>query len=220
MNLRCGSYMIAVTPLHLEGAPTATFAVSKNSSVGSASIVRVSAVPGHSTYTEHLEMTWPSNSMILLRKTGPGYDGQYLVDMNLKFLSVPEALIPTDAASRAYVDHQIQTALQLEFDGVTVSLRDDALTPVAALRFGSYLVAVSSLVYGGPSATFAISKIANSSAPSIFRMTSCAGLDTGEQLEVVWPDNSKILLRKSGPSHDGDYLFDMNLKISQALPRP
>lgn len=213
MNLRCGSYMIAVTPLHMDGAPTATFAVSKNTAFGAASVMKTSSCVGVSSYAEQLEMTWPENSMILLRKTGPGYDGDYLVDMNLKnFSSVPEALIPTDAATRAYVDRQIEERIQAKFGGVVVNLRDSENAKVVNLRPGSYVVAVTSLVEGGPTATFAVSKNSPFGDASIMRTSNCPGLDSLEWLELSWPENKMILLRKSGPFHDGDYMVDFNLK--------
>ncbi len=213
MNLRIGSYVIAVTPLNMDGAPTACFAVSKNSTYGTASITRTSADSGRSSYAEQLELLWPSNSMLLLKKTGPGYDGEYLVDMNLKnFSSVPEVLIPSDTATRAYVDSQIAAQMQAKWSGQVVSLRDNAFTNVVNLRPGSYLIAVTNLVNGGPTANFAISKNSPSAEASITRTSSLTGVDTGEILELIWPENRMLAVRKNGPFHDGDYLVDFNLK--------
>ncbi len=219
MNLRCGSYMIAITPLQMDGAPTACFTVSKNSASASASIIRTSGCVGLSPYAEQLDLTWPENSMLLLAKTGPGYDGQYLVDMNLKnFSSIPEALIPSDAATCAYVDSQIERRMEAKFSGNIVRLVDTLSQNVENLRPGSYVIAVTSLVYGGPSATFAISKNSPFVDASIMRTSSCPGLETGEILELIWPENKMLALRKTGPFYDGDYLVDYNLKNISPTP--
>lgn len=221
-HLRCGSYVITVTPLRMDGAPTACFTVSKNSVYAAASVIRTSSCVGLSAYAEQLELLWPENSMPLLRKTGPGYDGEYLVDMNLKnFSSVPEALIPSDAATCAYVDSQIEKKMEAKFSGKKVRLTDTLASNVENLRPGSYIIAVSSLIHGGPAATFAVSKNSPFVDASIMRTSNCPGLETGEFLELTWPENKMLMLAKNGSFYDGEYLVDYNLKnISSSPPVP
>lgn len=80
-NVLPGSYIIAVRPL-VNGGPTACFALSKSSSDLEACITRLTTCKGSNN--EHLELSWKSNSDLSLRKTGLGYDGEYLVDFNSK----------------------------------------------------------------------------------------------------------------------------------------
>ncbi len=222
INLKCGSYMIAVSPVNLEGAPTACFNVSKNSVSEPASITRASADSGRSMYAEQLELLWPANSFLLLRKTSVNYDGQYLIDMSLKNLStVPEILVPSDAATKAYVDTQIEARMQAKFSGKIVALNETAFSDVVNLQPGSYTINVSNLVPGGPTASFQISKNSPSAEASITRTSNVNGEDTGEQLDLIWPSNRMLALRKSGSFHDGAYLIDFNLKnISLSATEP
>lgn len=216
MNLRPGSYVVAVTPMGIDGAPTATFSVSKNSVAREAFVIEITGCAG--LYTpEQLEMTWPENSMLRLRKTGPGYDGMYLVDMNLKNFSstATPATIPSDAVTVDYVEREIERKMQAKFGGQIVSLKNTDTTPVVNLRPGSYVISITPLIPNAPTATFAISKNSPYVQPSIIRTSSCMGIDSGEHLELLWPENSMILLRKTGPFYDGDYIVDFNLKNIQ-----
>ena len=212
-NFRAGSYVITITPLGIDGAPTATFSVSKNSIRVDGSIMRITGCQG--LYTpENLEMQWPENSMLKLRKTGQGYNGAYLVDMNLKnFSTAPTpATIPTDAVTMEYVEQQIEKKMQVKFGGQIVTLENDTTTNIVHLRPGSYIISVTSLVPNGPTASFALSKNSAYGEGSIVRTSSCSGIDSGEVLEILWPQNSMLLLRKTGPFYDGDYIVDFNLK--------
>ena len=213
INLRPGSYVIAVTPLNMDGAPTATFSVSKNSNTVKAHIMKTTGCSG--LYTpEQLELTWPENCMPLLKKTGHGYNGNYLVDMNLKnFSSTPTVPnIPSDVVTVNYVEEQIEKRIQAKFGGITVELKDSNFTTVTNLRPGSYHIAITSTVENAPTATFAVSKNSPYSEPSIMVTSSCKGLESGEGLELTWPENSMLQLRKTGPFYDGFYIVDFNLK--------
>lgn len=74
-----GSFMITISNQVLNG-PSAIFNISKSESFKHPHIVRISASPGHSTNT-FLEISWPPNSNILLRKTNHHFDGSYLIKM-------------------------------------------------------------------------------------------------------------------------------------------
>jgi hypothetical protein len=72
-----GSYIITISNLVLNG-PSGIFHVTKSESSQKAHIVRTVASPGYTTNV-FLNVTWPSNSGILLNKTGNNYDGSYLI---------------------------------------------------------------------------------------------------------------------------------------------
>jgi hypothetical protein len=72
-----GSYIITISNIVLNG-PSGIFHVTKSESSQKAHIVRTVASPGYTTNV-FLNVTWPSNSGILLNKTGNNYDGSYLI---------------------------------------------------------------------------------------------------------------------------------------------
>jgi hypothetical protein len=76
-NYNKGSYIITISNVILNG-PSGVFHVTKSESSQKAHIVRTVAAPGY-TSNVFLNVTWPSNSGILLNKTGNNYDGSYLI---------------------------------------------------------------------------------------------------------------------------------------------
>lgn len=77
-NVSKGSFVITVSNLVLNG-PSGIFHVTKNEANNSAHIVRTVAAPGLSTTPVFLELLWPINGSIQLRKTGSAYDGSYAI---------------------------------------------------------------------------------------------------------------------------------------------
>jgi hypothetical protein len=220
INLRPGSYMIAVTAIGITGAPTAAFSLSKNSANGEAHVIRTTSCLGNTT-NEGLELSWPNNSMVVLRKTGPGFDGDYLVDFNLKnFSSVAPVILPSDSVSKDYVDNKIQELIDIKFGGVTVTLLGTDSVNVINLRPGTYIITITPLVTGGATASFSISKVSSSlPANTVIRLSAHNGVSTNETLDLTWPENQMLMLRKTGLAHDGDYLVDFNLKnIGTSIP--
>ena len=72
-----GSYIITVKNLVLNG-PSAVFNITKNEQGVCGQVARTAAAPGIGTRVT-LDISWPSNSGILLFKNGPQYDGSYKV---------------------------------------------------------------------------------------------------------------------------------------------
>lgn len=72
-----GSYIITVKNLVLNG-PSAVFNITKNEQGVCGQVARTTAAPGTGTRVT-LDISWPSNSGILLFKNGPQYDGSYKV---------------------------------------------------------------------------------------------------------------------------------------------
>jgi hypothetical protein len=219
VNLRLGSYFISVSPLSLDGAPTATFSVSKNSMSEDATITPLTQCLGLETL-EELELQWSANSKPKLRKTGMGYDGGYIVDMNLRNFTYDFPALPEDVATMEFVEQQIENKMKIKFGGIMVYLEGIEISEIVSLRFGSYMITVSSINEGGPTGTFLVSKALDDRDASIENVTWCPGDNTGEILTLTWPSNSKLLLQKSGPFHDGQYLVDFNLKNFTNIPPP
>src|SRR5689334_23436956 len=142
-HIKPGSYIVTVTPYY-DGYPTATFSISKASAYSTGHVMRITGQTG--TYTpEGLELYWPEGGLLLLRKNGPGYDGDYLVDLNVKNMSALAAppILPSDQATVAYVDKVVREQLDIKFGGIKVVLEGTALVEVIALRPGSYIIAIS-----------------------------------------------------------------------------
>lgn len=74
-NYTSGSYTIMVNSITLNG-PSATFHVTKNSSIYNAQCNRISASPGNGSHIT-LFVTWPINDGIYLHKNGQLFDGSY-----------------------------------------------------------------------------------------------------------------------------------------------
>lgn len=219
--LRPGTYLISVHPV-IDGFPTAGFFVSKSSiNSPNADIAKITSSFGVNNPPTQLELSWPENDQLLIRKSTSFFDGKYIVDMNLRnHTSVPTALFPTDAATRAYVDQQIHDKMKAEYGGITVVLSGTDFSNVCDLRSGSYIVTISPQIEYAPSATFSISKSSQDSTAHVVKLTSSHGNDTLEELELIWNNNSKLKLKKSGFFYDGEYLVDFNLKNFTSLPEP
>jgi hypothetical protein len=210
INLRLGSYVVAVTPIGMVGGPTATFSISKNNFDNDAAITKMTEYPGMYTF-EQLEMAWPANKMLQLRKSGLGYDGQYLVDMNLKnFGPVVDEPVPAPSPSTSVTD--------LYGKGVSIMLSGSDFVPVIAVSPGSYVLTVSSVIAGGPTATFSLSKSVLDMQPSVVRITGSRGADGNEDLEIAWPPNQKIQVRKTGDNYDGMYVVETSLRNITLFP--
>ena len=216
--LQPGSYLVAVTA-KVPNGPTCTFAVSKSSHDGDASVQKMTSSSGFQGV--QLELNWPVRGKLCMRKTGLECNGRYVVDMNLKnFLGGPAPHSCDDSiATREYVEEQINQRVQAHFSGIEVILIGDQFTSVTALQPGSYIIEVTSIVPNGPTGTFAISKSSRDGDASVQRMTSCSGAQ-GEQIEVHWPVGGKLEMRKTGGTeYDGRYVVNMNLKnLSAAAP--
>ena len=211
-NLQPSSYYVTVSGFGLYGAPTATFAISKNIQNSDAHVITTTSIPGIITF-ETLELKWPRNDLMLIRKTGPGHNGKYIVDLGVKnFSSVPLPVAPSDAATIGFVREEIERVFQERWGGIQVNLNGIEYTDVAPMRPGSYLMTITSLVPEGPSAVFSISKNSAFGSPHMVVVSSNWGVDTKEMLELVWPPNSMVALRKTGVMYDGLYIIDMNMK--------
>lgn len=217
---RLGSFLITISPLDNYG-PTASFLVSKSLPNVKAHVVRISFCAGKRL--ESLELQWEANCQLLLRKTDPvGFnDGKFLCDFSIQnFSSAPEPILPSDLVTRDYLEQRITEEMTAKFSGTVVNLQNMEFTEVAALQSGAYIITVSPLGFPGPCLTASVSKNAQSSTGNIVVISNVLGHETGESLELLWPSNSKLLLRKNGIFHIGSYCVNYNLKNFSTTPTP
>ncbi|RKO91081.1 hypothetical protein BDK51DRAFT_30911 [Blyttiomyces helicus] len=123
---------------------------------GNAAIVgKLLGSPGNDTL-EQLEMRWSPGESLQLRKTGDGYDGEYIVSMDVQnFSGIPPPKMPDDSATKSYVDLAITEHSQEKSGGILVYLTGTDFVNVANIRPGSYMITVSAVnIYGAPTSTF------------------------------------------------------------------
>lgn len=74
-----GSYYITIAPISNSGGPSGTYSLFKNGI--DINIIRLmSSIPGNNS----LQVSWDTDNVLAIRKTGSKYDGEYLVDFNVK----------------------------------------------------------------------------------------------------------------------------------------
>ena len=106
-----------------------------------------------------------------------------------------------DGVNKLYCDQNSANGIPT----ITVTLTGTSWTQVLLDQFGTFDIIVSNVVVGGPCAKFTIMKSEASRNASIQRWGSSAGSNTFERLEIQWPQNSGIELRKNGGNYDGSY---------------
>lgn len=123
------------------------------------------------------------------------------IDMNLQNItSVKDPILRQDAATKAYVDNVGVSA------SYNANLIGTTYTVINGVTQGSYLITVNSQVNNAPYATFQVSKSRSDEYSARSRITASPGKFTFEQLEIIWPPNSGILLHKTGLNYDGVYI--------------
>ncbi len=126
------------------------------------------------------------------------------IDMQNKIIiNHDDPINDLDVANKRYVDNH--TSGGATGITVTVSLTSTVYTSIITETIGVYNIKVISNVSNGPSAIFSICK--NNPIKNIYgnRLSIDPGLNTNERLEIIWPANSTIQLRKTGSNYNGDY---------------
>lgn len=121
------------------------------------------------------------------------------LDMNMNNItSVKDPINNQDAATKKYVDN-------LEIVLKSVTLTGTSFTEILGNLKGSYVVTISNEILNGPSAIFHITKNESTRNPHIVRTVAVPGYNSSTFLELSWPINSSLLLRKTGSQYNGSY---------------
>jgi hypothetical protein len=112
--------------------------------------------------------------------------------------NVANPINPQDAATKQYVDN-----LDIVISNVTLTNTDTTI--ISNYVKGSYVITISNLVFNGPSSIFHVTKSESTQQAHIVRTVASPGLGTNIFLNVTWPQNSGILLNKTGSTYNGSY---------------
>lgn len=167
------------------GGPCAVFAICKSyASSSTANITKLNSSPGTSTSPfTRLEIEWPANSGLYIKKSTASYSGEYFV---------------TDNFSNSNTE-------------TVVTLTGTALfsIPVQVFQFykgKSFVVRVKSLVTNGPNAIITVSKNSETLNGNMTHISSL-GYSSLERFHLTWTSQSLLSIHKSGTNYDGDYLI-------------
>ena len=112
--------------------------------------------------------------------------------------NVADPINRQDAATKQYVDN-----LDIVISNTTLT-NTNTITISNYLK-GSYIITISNIVYNGPSGIFHVTKSESTQQAHIVRTVASPGLGSSVFLNITWPQNSGILLNKTGTSYNGNY---------------
>ena len=78
-------------------------------------------------------------------------------------------------------------------------------TLVSTSLSGSFVITVTNLVLGGPSAVFNVTNNGSGNCGQVMRTVAAPGNDKATTLDIKWPGNTGILLNKTKLNYDGSY---------------
>ncbi len=138
------------------------------------------------------------------------------IDMDYKKItSLDDPDDDYDAANKRYVDFYANAATSgsapLPVSEIIVLNNNSFSTITNGGTTGSYLISVVSLTsVNGPCGIFIISKLRSNMRPGWSLVGQTPGLSTQESLEISWPSNGHIQIRKTGVNYDGSYKVVIN----------
>jgi hypothetical protein len=107
-------------------------------------------------------------------------------------------ILPNDVVIKSYVD-----SLGVIIADYTLSGTTD--TVISTTLSGSFVITVTNLVLGGPSAVFNVTKNGSGNNGQVMRTVGAPGNDKASTLDMKWPSNNGILLHKTNTNYDGSY---------------
>jgi len=115
-----------------------------------------------------------------------------------RITNVQSPILPNDAVIKSYVDSLGIVIADYTLVGTMGTLISTSLS-------GSFVVTVSNLVLGGPSAVFNITNNGSNNCGQVMRTVGAPGNDKSTTLDLVWPANTGPILFKTNPNYDGSY---------------
>jgi hypothetical protein len=112
--------------------------------------------------------------------------------------SVKDPLNRQDAATKNYVD-----LLGITINDYTLIATSGTL--ITGVNHGSFVITVTNLVAGGPSAVFNITKNQISNCGAVQRTVGAPGNDRNCTLDITWSSGSGVSLFKTNSNYDGTY---------------
>lgn len=131
------------------------------------------------------------------------------IDMNFNTItSVKDPEQAQDAATKLYVDAMIakMSRQKQPSNEYVILLQKNDYSQITNRKPGSYIISISPETVGAPSAVFSVSKSTDSSIAHVQRITAVPGTSK-EMLELNWPGNSQILLRKTGKDTNSEFIM-------------
>jgi hypothetical protein len=115
-----------------------------------------------------------------------------------RITNVQSPILPNDAVIKSYVDDLGITIADYTLTGTTGTLISTNLS-------GSYVITVTNLVLGGPSAVFNVTNNGSGNCGQVMRTVGAPGNDKKATLDISWPGNTGIILFKTNVTYDGSY---------------
>lgn len=112
--------------------------------------------------------------------------------------NVKDPINQQDAATKKYVDDLGIIISEITLTSTNTTIISDNVK-------GSFIITISNLIQNGPSGIFHITKNEQINEAHVVRTAAAPGNNSNVFLELIWPPNSGILLKKTGNNYDGSY---------------
>ena len=172
-----------------EDRPNAIFAICKTSPAISSSVTIMSSSRSSVDFTK-LDLSWAPYEPIKLNKNtlSPSLDGLYFTD-RLRDYKIYEKIFTLTGT-----------------DYIELKGEDDVTVFKYKQRFTGFIL-IEGTEDGMPCGIFSVGKNTKDQLQAFNRIVSGNGRFTGERLELIWPVDENIQVRKNGTGYNGLYRF-------------